>query len=161
MKKIREVLLKAAPGARESISYNMPCLKDNKVLVYYGAASTHLGFYPMPSAIEAFRKELTDYKTSKGTVQFPYAEPLPVKLIADIIRFRLEEDHLKSDVLPQNLSNPAKRALERAGIKTLRQLAKKTEDEILQLHGVGPASMPTLREALAAQKLAFKSAKKV
>lgn len=75
----------------EKISYGMPTFYLKENLVHFGGMKKHLGFYPAPSAIEAFSEELTDYKTSKGAVQFPYDQELPTALITDMVRFRLKE----------------------------------------------------------------------
>lgn len=82
----------AAPDAKETISYGMPAYKQNRVLVYFAAYNKHIGFYPMPRAIEAFRNELSDFGTAKGTVRFPLDRPLPSGLIRRMVRFRIEED---------------------------------------------------------------------
>ena len=66
------------------------------MLVYFAAHTNHMGFYPLKSAIEAFKSELEQYQTSKGTVQFPYNRPLPVNLIKRIIKFRVRENLVKA-----------------------------------------------------------------
>ena len=90
--KMRKIIRKSAPGAEETISYNIPTFKGNKNLVHYAAFKEHVGFYPGPSAIDMFSKELEKYNTSKGTVQFPMSDPLPEALIKSIVEFRVEED---------------------------------------------------------------------
>ena len=89
---IRAAIKKAAPKATEVISYGMPAFKQNKVLVYFAAGKNHIGFYPTPNPIVFFSKELAAYKTSKGAIQFPYTEPLPLKLISKIVKYRVAED---------------------------------------------------------------------
>lgn len=91
---LRSTILQAAPKATETISYNMPAFKQNKVLVYYAAGKDHIGFYPTPEPIAHFAKELAAYKTSKGAIQFPLNKPLPLALIKKIVRFRVEKDSL-------------------------------------------------------------------
>ncbi|KIS03149.1 iron chaperone [Paucilactobacillus wasatchensis] len=87
---MRELLLDAAPGASEVISYNMPAIKQNgQVLVYFAATKSHLGFYPTAAPIVAFADRLQNYETSKGTIKIPYDRPLPVKLIRDIVAYRI------------------------------------------------------------------------
>lgn len=95
LNEIRKAISQAAPDAIEKISYKMPTyyLKGN--LVHFAAQSRHIGFYPAPSGIEAFRDELKDYKTSKGAIQFPYHKPLPIELIKKIVRFRVTENMSK------------------------------------------------------------------
>jgi uncharacterized protein YdhG (YjbR/CyaY superfamily) len=95
LQELREIIKAAAPQAKEVISYNMPAFKQNRILVYYAAYKNHIGFYPTPSGITTFESRLTNYKYSKGAIQFPIDQPLPKELIQDILRFRIEEDFLK------------------------------------------------------------------
>ncbi len=95
LQQLRAEILKVALQAVEVISYNMPAFKMNKVLVYYAVNKEHIGFYPTPSPILAFKDELANYKTSKGAIQFPLNKPLPLNLIAKIVKFRLIEDSEK------------------------------------------------------------------
>ena len=95
LEQLRETIRKAAPDAVEKISYGMPAFFLNGSLVYFAVCKNHIGFYPTPSGIIAFRKELLQYKTSKGAVQFPINKPLPFKLIFDIVRFRVQENKSK------------------------------------------------------------------
>ncbi len=92
---IRETILRAAPEADECISYQMPAYKLNGPLVYFAAGKNHLGFYPTPSGIEAFRHEFGKYKWSKGAVQFPLDQPMPLELIERMVRFRVVENSQK------------------------------------------------------------------
>jgi uncharacterized protein YdhG (YjbR/CyaY superfamily) len=89
LQQIRETIKNAAPEAEECISYQMPAYKQNGPLVYFGAAKSHIGFYPTGSGIEAFREEFGNYKWSKGAVQFPLNKPMPLELIDRIVRFRV------------------------------------------------------------------------
>ena len=89
--KMRSTIRSAAPDAGETISYNMPAFKQDKVLVYYAGYAKHIGFYPTSSPIVAFKEQIAKYKTSKGAIQFPLDEPLPEKLIKEIVKFRLKE----------------------------------------------------------------------
>lgn len=82
----------AAPKATESIKYGMPTFEGNTNLVHFAAMKGHLGFYPTPSAVDHFAKELTPYSTSKGCVRFPYDKPLPKSLITKMVKFRVKED---------------------------------------------------------------------
>lgn len=93
---LRAVIKKAAPKAEESIRYGMPAYKLNGPLVYFAGYGKHIGFYPTPSGISSFEKELSAYKKSKGAVQFPLDEPLPVKLIETMVKFRLKENEIKA-----------------------------------------------------------------
>lgn len=92
LKELREVILKSAPKAEESISYGMPTFKLNGPLVYFAGQKHHLGFYPTPSGVTAFKKELSDYSTSKGCIRFSYDKPLPTALITKIVKFRVKEN---------------------------------------------------------------------
>lgn len=95
LKKIRAIIKKSAPKATEKISYGIPTFVLNGNLVHFGAFKNHLGFFPGPSGIRNFKKELSDYKTSKGTIQFPFDKPLPVALIRKIVAFRVKENQKK------------------------------------------------------------------
>jgi uncharacterized protein YdhG (YjbR/CyaY superfamily) len=95
LKQMRSTIKKAAPEAKEVISYKMPAFKLNGMLVWYAAFKNHIGFYPRPSGIEMFKKELLAYKLSKGTVQFPLDKPLPLTLITKIVKYRVKENTLK------------------------------------------------------------------
>lgn len=92
LKNIRETIKESAPEAEEGISYNMAVFKLNGNLVYFAACKNHIGFYPTPSAIDAFKEELKQYKTSKGAIQFPVKKPIPFDLIRDIVRYRVNEN---------------------------------------------------------------------
>ena len=89
---VRQTIHAAAPQAQEIISYGMPCFRLNKNLVYFAAAKKHIGFYPTSSGIAAFQPQLSAYKGAKGSVQFPHDQPLPLDLIAEIVKFRVAED---------------------------------------------------------------------
>jgi len=91
--KMRETIRQAAPEAEELISYNIPAFKfRGRVLVYYAAYEKHIGFYPTASPMRVFEKELADYKTSKGAVQFPIGKPIPTSLVKKIVKFRMKEN---------------------------------------------------------------------
>jgi uncharacterized protein YdhG (YjbR/CyaY superfamily) len=92
LKELRKTIKQAAPQAEELISYNMPAFKLNGMLVYYAAYKEHIGFYPTPSGIEAFKKELSEYEGAKGSVQFPINRPIPFDLIRKIVNFRVQEN---------------------------------------------------------------------
>jgi len=88
--KTREAILKNAPAAVEGISYGMPAYKMNgKPLVYFAGYKNHIGFYATPAGHEAFANELSKYKQGKGSVQFSINEPLPLKLIRDMVKFKV------------------------------------------------------------------------
>src|SRR5690242_17433088 len=88
---MRLTIKKAAPHATEKISYGIPTFALDGNLVHFAAFKNHIGFYPTPSAITAFGKELSSYKCSKGALQFPLDEPLPLMLVSRMVKFRVEE----------------------------------------------------------------------
>jgi uncharacterized protein YdhG (YjbR/CyaY superfamily) len=92
LKDLRKAIKETAPGAEELISYNMPAFKLHGVLVYYAAYKEHIGFYPTASGIAAFKKDLTQYEVSKGTIRFPLDRPLPFDLIGKIVKFKVREN---------------------------------------------------------------------
>jgi uncharacterized protein YdhG (YjbR/CyaY superfamily) len=96
LEEVRVTIRKAAPAAEETISYAIPTFKLNGNLVHFAAFKNHIGFYPAPRGIEAFKKELSVYKGAKGSVQFPLDEPLPLGLIGKIVKFRVGENLSKS-----------------------------------------------------------------
>ena len=97
LEQIRETVKKAAPDAEEIISYGMPSYKQNGRLLYFAAFKNHIGFYPMTTGIEAFKDRLFDYKWAKGSIQFPIDKPMPLGLIAKIVKFRVNENLEKSN----------------------------------------------------------------
>jgi uncharacterized protein YdhG (YjbR/CyaY superfamily) len=92
LQEMRQAVRDAIPEAGEAISYGIPTFKlRGKNLVHFAAFKNHIGFYPTSSGISAFKKQLSKYKTSKGTVQFPLDEPIPYDLVIKITRFRVSE----------------------------------------------------------------------
>jgi uncharacterized protein YdhG (YjbR/CyaY superfamily) len=89
---IRNAIRKAAPGAEEKISYQMPAFTLRGILVYFAAQTNHIGFYPTSSGVRVFQKELAGYKTGKGSIQFHSDKPLPLGLISKIVKFRVKEN---------------------------------------------------------------------
>lgn len=92
LKKIRITIKKAAPKAEEAIKYQMPTFVLEGNLVHFAAFKNHIGFYPVPTGIEKFKKELSVYKGAKGSVQFPLDRPIPYELIGKITKFRVQEN---------------------------------------------------------------------
>jgi len=93
LEQMRATIKAVAPEATEIISYSMPAFRfGGGMLVWFGAHTNHIGLYPRVSAIEAFKKELSAYKCSKGAIQFPFDEPLPIELIKEIVKFRVVEN---------------------------------------------------------------------
>ena len=93
LREMHETIRAAAPRAIEELKWGMPAYSYQKILVTFALAKHHIGFYPMPSAIKAFAKDLTKYKTAMGSIQFPLDKPLPLPLIRKITRFRVDESH--------------------------------------------------------------------
>ena len=93
LEKMRMTIRKAAPGAEEKISYQIPTftLKGSR-LVYFAAYKKHIGLYPAPRGVEKFKKELSVYEGGKGTVRFPLDKPIPFGLIRRIVKFRIKEN---------------------------------------------------------------------
>ena len=96
LKTLRKVIKEAAPAAEEKISWQMPTFVLHGNLVHFAAFKHHIGFYPGPSGIEAFKKELAKYEGAKGSVQFPLDQPLPLALISKVVKFRVGENEAKS-----------------------------------------------------------------
>jgi uncharacterized protein YdhG (YjbR/CyaY superfamily) len=91
LEKIRKTIQKAAPGAQEAIKYQIPTFTLNGNLVHFAAYKNHIGFYPAPTVIEKFKKELSIYGSGKGTLKFPLDKPIPYDLIDKIVKFRVKE----------------------------------------------------------------------
>lgn len=91
LQQIRATIRKAAPDAEEAIKYQIPTFVLNGNLVHFGAFKKHIGFYPTPSGIEAFKEQLSTYEGAKGSVQFPFDKPMPLALISKIVKFRVKE----------------------------------------------------------------------
>jgi uncharacterized protein YdhG (YjbR/CyaY superfamily) len=88
LEQVRATIRKAAPEAEEAIKYRMPTFVLNGNLVHFAAFKNHIGFYPAPQGIEEFKEELSAYQGAKGSVQFPYDQPIPFDLISRIVKFR-------------------------------------------------------------------------
>lgn len=93
--RLRETIRKHAPGATQTINYGIPTFTLKGNLVHFAAFKNHIGFYPTPSGVEAFRKDLSDYEAAKGSIKFPIDKPLPFDLIGRIVKFRVEENKAK------------------------------------------------------------------
>ena len=97
MQEIRAAIRETAPEAEEVISYQMPTFKLKGNLVHFAAFKNHIGFYPTPTGIESFEKELSAYKGAKGSVQFPLDQPMPLDLIRRIVKLRVAENLEKAE----------------------------------------------------------------
>ena len=92
LNELRQSIREVAPDAEETINYQIPTFTLNGNLVHFAAFGNHIGFYPTPSGMEAFKEELSAYKGAKGSVQFPVDEPLPLPLIRRIVEYRVKEN---------------------------------------------------------------------
>lgn len=93
LRRMKQTISEAAPGAVEAISYQMPTFRLNgKNLVHFAAHPNHIGFYPTPSGIQAFERELRSYHPAKGSVQFPMDQPVPYDLVKKIVLARVKEE---------------------------------------------------------------------
>jgi uncharacterized protein YdhG (YjbR/CyaY superfamily) len=96
LREMRELIRASAPGATETISYAIPTFDLNgRHLVHFAGYARHIGFYPIPTGIEAFKKDFEPYKQGRGSVQFPLSQPLPADLIRRVVEFRVEENRSK------------------------------------------------------------------
>lgn len=111
LKQMQKTIRASAPGAEESVSYGMAAYKYlGRPLVYFAGYENHIGFYATPTGHEAFKKDLSVYKTGKGSVQFPITEKLPLKLVERIVKFRVKENEEKVS-LKKTTAKPAKAKL--------------------------------------------------
>jgi uncharacterized protein YdhG (YjbR/CyaY superfamily) len=93
---MRKTIRRAAPNAVEVISYSMPAYRQDGILVWFAGFKNHIGLYPGASGIARFKKELSGYKSAKGSVQFPHDGPLPLALVIRIVRYRVRESRRKT-----------------------------------------------------------------
>jgi len=101
LQKVRQTIREAAPGAQETIKYQIPTFVLEGNLVHFGGYKSHIGFYPAPSGIEKFKQELSGYKGAKGSVKFPLDNPIPYDLIKEIVLFRVNENLEKAKAKKQ------------------------------------------------------------
>jgi uncharacterized protein YdhG (YjbR/CyaY superfamily) len=91
LREMRACIRAAAPGAKEGLKWGMPAFSYRRILVTFAGFRKHIGFYPTPSAVTAFAKELSKFSTAKGSIQFPLEKPLPLSLVRKITAFRVKE----------------------------------------------------------------------
>jgi uncharacterized protein YdhG (YjbR/CyaY superfamily) len=94
---LRKVIKESAPDAKEKISWQMPTFVLHGNLVHFAACKNHIGFYPTPSGIDAYRNELSEYKQTKGSIHFPINKPLPNELIRKIVKYRVAENKKQAE----------------------------------------------------------------
>ena len=103
LEKIRRTIRKAAPDAEETISYEIPTFNlKGKYLIYFAAYKKHIGVYPVPAGDAKLNKELSVYRTGKGTLQFPLNKPIPYNLITKIVKLRVKENLAKASEKVKN-----------------------------------------------------------
>ena len=95
LKALRQAIRESAPKAEETISYQMPAFRLNGILVYFAAFRDHISFFPTSSGVAAFKKELSQYEISKGTIRFPLDKPIPLELVKEIVKYRVKENMSK------------------------------------------------------------------
>lgn len=95
LREMRKIIKSAAPGSTEGLKWSMPSYSYKRIVVTFASFKQHIGFFPGPSAITKFKKDLTKYKTSRGTIQFPYEKPIPHTLVKKITQFRVKENKEK------------------------------------------------------------------
>src|SRR4051794_3667609 len=95
---LRKTIKTAAPGAEEMISYQMPAYKLKGMLAFFSATKKHYGFYPTASPVAAFQDKLKSYETSKGTIKFPFDKPIPVKLVSEIIKWKVKQNIVSEEL---------------------------------------------------------------
>ena len=105
LEEIRTAIREVVPSAIEKISYQMPTFFLEGNLVHFAAFKHHIGLFPTPSGIEQFAPELAPYKTSKGTIQFPLDQPIPIDLVRRITAFRVAENLAKAALMRKKRSH--------------------------------------------------------
>ena len=98
LQELREKIRQSAPTAEEVISYNIPAYKLKGMLVYFAGYKNHIGFYPTPSGVAAFKEQLSDYNIAKSAIQFPLDQHLPLTLISKIVKYRVRENLEKAEL---------------------------------------------------------------
>lgn len=134
LRKLRDTIRRAAPTATEDIKYGIPTFVLNGNLVHFAGYEHHIGFYPAPSGIIEFKKELAPYESAKGSVKFPIDKPLPLALVAQIVKFRVAENmakkskvkELKKAVSPGKLAKSAAKTSLKKGKTVKKTAARKT-----------------------------------
>jgi uncharacterized protein YdhG (YjbR/CyaY superfamily) len=102
MQQLRKTIKAGAPKADELISYQMPGYKYFGMLVYFAGYKNHIGFYPGAGGVLEFYKELSSFKSAKGSVQFPHDRPIPYDIIGKIVRFRVKQNEDKFSLKKSN-----------------------------------------------------------
>lgn len=161
LKEMRRIIRRAVPEASEVFSNDMPGYVLYDSLVWFAGLEQKAAFYPRGYHFKkVYAAELVGYETPKGAILFPSNAALPARLITKIVTDRANENRLIAKPFPagfpEKLSAPVKRALAVAEITSLETLARYSEAEILDLHGIGPKDLPLLRTALQKADLFFR-----
>jgi uncharacterized protein YdhG (YjbR/CyaY superfamily) len=132
LRKMRDTIRKAAPDATEAIKYGIPTFVLNGNLVHFSGYQHHIGFYPAPSGILEFRKELAGYESAKGSVRFPLDKPIPLTLVAQIVKFRVAENMAKKSKTQEltKKASASKLAKSAAKKEAVRKVARKKSTPI-------------------------------
>jgi uncharacterized protein YdhG (YjbR/CyaY superfamily) len=158
LEQVRATIKKAAPGAEETISYGIPAFKLNHgYLIYFAGYKSHIGLYPAPVNNEVFSKELSSYKTGKGSVQFPLNKPMPLALVTKIVKFRVKENVEKLNAKKtvktptKSITNPAritKLPDEERVVSFINKLEPTVKDEVGSVRKIIKKAAPLLKERI-------------
>lgn len=171
MLEMRNSILEVVPGAEEVISYGMPAFQVNgNVIAGLLANKNHVGYYPFSgSVLSNFRKELENYRCTKSAIHVPIDKPLSKTLIRKLIKARISQCSVTQGKVNLNkyekndgnwrtlgIAAPARRALVDVKIMKLSDLKKITENDFLELHGMGPSAAKTIKKAMKKSNVKFK-----
>lgn len=153
LQKLRKTIKATAPKAEELISYNMPAYRYHGMLVYFAGYKNHIGFYAAPTGHEAFKKELSVYKTGKGSVQFPLDKSLPLNLVKEIVKFRVLQNEEKAMAKKSGKdeikkSRPAKVSDEDAVNEWMNKQEASVKKEIDAVRKIVKKANPKLKERI-------------
>lgn len=158
LEQVRATIKKAAPGAEEMISYGIPAFRlYNYYLIYFAGFKNHIGLYPAPVNDDLFKKELSGFKTGKGSVQFPLDKPIPLSLVTKIVKFRAKENEEKlraknagkhAPEAPRKLSRPIKPTDEEKVKVFMENLEDPVKDKVEALRKIIKKAVPGLKERI-------------
>ena len=162
---LRSTILKAAPGATQTISYGMPTFVLHGTLVHLAAYAQHMGLYGAGAALGPVQAQAAAYVSGRGTLKFPLDAPVPLALVQKLVKLRVQQNLERAAAsnstggFPRGIGQPATRALHAAGFQNLRPLTRATPAQLLELHGFGPRALGILEKELKALGLAFAAPK--
>jgi uncharacterized protein YdhG (YjbR/CyaY superfamily) len=140
LEQMRKAIHEAAPGLTEAIGYGIPTFKLNGNVVHFGGFKNHIGFYPAPQGLAAFKKELSKYKGAKGSVQFPHDEPLPLELVKKITKYRVKVMKEEAKVKAEAKAKTKDKAKAEAKAKPKAKEKAKAEAKVKSKVKVKPTS---------------------